>query len=493
MKKFANIQIDYRSVGNVIGNLLIVESALMLIPLAVCLGYDEKEWPVFLCSLVASLVVGTGLIYLGGGWRYKIRMNRREGYLLTTLIWIVYSLSGMLPFMFMSQPLGFTDAFFETISGFTTTGATVIGDVESLGHGILLWRSLIQWVGGLGIVIFMLVVLPALNQSGSIPLFNAEVSGITHDKLHPRIGQTAKSLLYVYILLTVVLSALLWCGPMNLFDSICQAMTTMSTGGFSTRNAGIAAWESGYVGWVITVFMLLGGVNFMMLYGLSKGNWRQMLRNNVFKAYCLAVAVSWMAFVIIRFTQGNYGSVSGNLLESLFQVATAITSTGFSYGNYEAWGNVALCIIMLLMVMGACAGSTSGGVKIDRFVAIWKNMRKSIEQVLYPHHTVTVEINGHSFEESHFSKLLSFFTIYIALIVGGTIAICCFGYTFTDSMFAVSSCIGNNGLGYGATGAGGGFGTLPDLVKWLCCLLMLVGRLEVFTVMVIFSRKFWHR
>lgn len=493
MSRTSRIHIDYRTVGNVTGSLLFVEAVMLLLPLFVSLIYGEGDWWIFLTASALSLVTGILFIHLGGGRYYKIRLNRREGYLLTTFIWIAYSLIGMVPFLFMRQPLGVTDAFFETMSGFTTTGATVFGDVESLSHGILFWRALIQWVGGLGIVIFMLVVLPALNQSGSLSLFNAEVTGITHDKLHPRVGSTARSLLYVYVLLTVVLIALLWCGPMNLFDAVCQGFATMSTGGFSTRNASIAAWDSEYVGWVVTVFMLLGGVNFMLLYGLFRGNWRALVRNDVFKAYGLIVLVSWGLFALARWINGNDGGVGGNLLEPLFQVATTMTTTGFSYGGYEAWGQLALSVILILMVMGACAGSTTGAVKVDRFVAMWKNMRRSLELVLYPQHTVTVEINGRALEERQVLRMASFFAIYMALMLFGAMVMCGYGYSFADSLFASASCVGNNGLGYGATGTGGGFGTLPATVKWLYSLLMLVGRLEVFTVIVILSRKFWRR
>ena len=220
MKRLSRIHIDYRTVSNVTGSLLFVEAVMLMLPLLVSLIYGEGEWWIFLSAALLSAAVGVGLIQLGGGRHYKLQMNRREGYLLTTFIWIAYSLIGMVPFLFMPAPLNITDAFFETMSGFTTTGATVFADVESLSHGILFWRALTQWVGGLGIVIFMLVVLPALNQSGSVSLFNAEVTGITHDKLHPRVGQTAKSLLYVYLLLTAVLILLLWCGPMNLLSLI---------------------------------------------------------------------------------------------------------------------------------------------------------------------------------------------------------------------------------------------------------------------------------
>ena len=482
MKRLSRIHIDYRTVSNVTGSLLFVEAVMLLLPLLVSLLYGEGEWWIFLSAAALSAVAGVGLIQLGGGRHYKLQMNRREGYLLTTFIWIVYSLIGMVPFLFMPSPLNVTDAFFETMSGFTTTGATVFADVESLSHGILFWRALTQWVGGLGIVIFMLVVLPALNQSG-----------ITHDKLHPRVGQTAKSLLYVYLLLTAVLILLLWCGPMNLFDAVCQGFSTMSTGGFSTRNASIAAWNSDYVGWVVAIFMLVGGVNFMLLYGLLRGNWRPLVRNDVFRAYGFIVLVSWGLFALARFINGNDGGIGRNLLEPLFQVATTITTTGFSFGSYEGWGQLALSVILILMVMGACAGSTTGAVKIDRFVAVWKNMRRSMELALYPQHTVTLVINGHALEETHISRIASFFAFYLILLIAGAMLMSGYGYSFTDSLFASASCIGNNGLGYGATGAGGGFGTLPASVKWLYSLLMLTGRLEVFTVIVIFSRKFWRR
>ena len=464
MKRLSRIHIDYRTVSNVTGSLLFVEAVMLLLPLLVSLMYGESEWWIFLSAAALSATVGVGLIQLGGGRHYKLQMNRREGYLLTTFIWIAYSLIGMVPFMFMP---------------------------ESLSHGILFWRALTQWVGGLGIVIFMLVVLPALNQSGSVSLFNAEVTGITHDKLHPRVGQTAKSLLYVYLLLTAVLILLLWCGPMNLFDAVCQGFSTMSTGGFSTRNASIAAWNSDYVGWVVAVFMLVGGVNFMLLYGLLRGNWRPLMRNDVFRAYGLIVLISWALFALARFINGNDGGLGRNLLEPLFQVATTITTTGFSFGSYEGWGQLALSVILILMVMGACAGSTTGAVKIDRFVALWKNMRKSVELALYPQHTVTVEINGHALEDTQMSRIVSLFAIYTVLLMAGAMLMSAYGYSFTDSLFASASCIGNNGLGYGATGAGGGFGTLPATVKWFYSLLMLIGRLEVFTVIVIFSRKFW--
>lgn len=485
------IRIDFRSIIAITGYLLLVEFLLLLIPMAVSLCYGDKAWTCFLPSLGTSLCFGLLLIELGGARQRRIHLNRREGYLLTALTWIVFSLVGMIPFMYCSRPLDAVDAFFETMSGFTTTGATVISDVESLSHGILLWRSLIQWVGGLGIVIFMLAVLPSLNQSGGVPMFNAETTGIVHDKLHPRIRQTAESLWMVYSGLTLMLVILLWLGPMDFFDAVCQALTTMSTGGFSTRNASIASWGSDYLAWVITVFMLVGGVNFMLLYGLLKGRVRQLLHNDVLRAYVLVVIVSWIAMASALLIRGDVDNFNDAMLLPLFQVATSITTTGFSYGAYENWGSLVFSLIIILMFMGACAGSTTGAIKIDRFLAIFKNTRKELELTLYPRHMLSVEINGRQLSDGQLSKITAFFMVYMALALGGAMLMSAFGYSFSDSFFASASSIGNNGLGYGATGAGGGFGTLPDAVKIVFSLLMLVGRLEVFTVIVIFSRKFW--
>jgi trk system potassium uptake protein TrkH len=492
-RKRSAIKIDRRSVSRVLGYLLIIEFGILLLPAAVCRIYGESDWWHFLVAGGGAGVAGA-LLLLAGGGAAPLNIGRREGYLVTSLIWILFSLFGMLPFMWGSNAvLPVADAFFETMSGFTTTGATVIADVESLTHGLLFWRSLIQWVGGLGIVIFMLAVLPALNQAGGVPMFNAETTGITHDKLHPRIRQTAESLWKVYALLTALLTVLLWAGPMNLFDAICQAMTTMSTGGFSTRNASIAAWDSAYVGWVVTVFMLIGGVNFTLVYTALKGNLRPMLKNDIFRAYVGIVVVYYVLFAASLLAEGSVKGVGETLLAPLFQIATAITTTGFSYAPYEKWGAFAIMLTWLLMLTGACAGSTTGAIKVDRLTALWKNLRREVELTLYPRHIKTIEINGRPVSSEQMQKVSAFLFIYLMLLVAGTLCMAACGYTVFDSAFASASCIGNNGLGYGATGAAGGFYTLPGWLKWVFSLLMMIGRLEIFTVLTLFSRQFHTR
>lgn len=489
--KREKVKIDFRSVSLVAGYLMIVEFLMMTIPMVTDLCRGEQEWTCFLWAMGVSLAAGLLLIAMGGGTRRKIHFGRREGFLLTSSIWVLFSLAGMLPFIFCGHSLGVADAFFETMSGFTTTGASVIQDVESLSYGILLWRSIIQWVGGLGIVIFMLAVLPALNQEGGVPMFNAESTGVVHDKIHPRIRQTAASLWMVYIVLTLLLTLLLWAGPMNFFDALCQAMTTMSTGGFSTRNASIAAWNSDYAASVISIFMLVGGVNFFLLYGLLHGRIRTLLRNDTFRAYMTVVLTAWGAITASLLIRGDAASLRQDIVFALFQVASTITTTGFSYGPYESWGTFSLILIIALMFCGACAGSTTGAIKTDRLVAAWKNIRREVELTLFPHHIRSIELNGRNITREQISKIAAFIMLYLLLTVSGALFMSAYGYNFTDCLFSSASCMGNNGLGYGVTGVAGGFGTLPAPVKIFFSLLMMTGRLEIFTVVVLASRKFW--
>lgn len=481
-------RLNLRSVSTICGYLLFAEAIIMLIPLCVSLITSDGDWFGFALGSGASAALGAALCAYGG-FRAAGRMSRREGYLVTTLAWIVFSIFGMLPFIFGCAHLDVASAYFETISGFTTTGATTIADVEALHKSTLLWRSMTQWIGGLGIVIFMLAVLPSLNQSGSIPLFNAEATGITHDKIHPRIRQTAASLWCVYLVLTLALLILLWAGPMSFFDALCQSMTTLSTGGFSTRNASIGAWNSRYVGWITSIFMILGGVNFMLLYSLIKGKWRLLWSNDVFRTYIAVIALFLIMMIASLLIRGDVSNPGDLVLIPLFQIASTITTTGFSYGPFAEWGSFMFTLIWILMLMGACAGSTTGAIKIDRLLTLGKNIVRQNELTLSPNHVVTVEINGRPVDSAQMSKISAFLVIYLLLLFAGTSAMCCFGFNVADSAFAAASCIGNNGLGYGATGAG--YGELPSAVKWIFSALMLIGRLEIFTVLVVFTRRFW--
>lgn len=488
LSEIGSRRIDLRNVCSLCGYLLLVEAVILLIPLIVSILVSDGDMAGFVMAGGAALLSGIVLCWIGG-FRPNGRMSRREGYLVTSLAWVIFSFVGMIPYLFCSHPLDISAAYFETMSGFTTTGATTIADVESMSVSILLWRSMTQWLGGLGIVIFMLALLPWLNQSGSIPLFNAEATGITHDKIHPRIRQTAASLWKVYISLTLLLFLLLWAGPMSFFDALCQALTTMSTGGFSTRNASIAGWNSDYIAWVVTIFMFIGGVNFMLIYALVKGNWKVMWHNDVFRAYLVIIAVFYVAMTGSLVARGDVDSVGDALLYPLFQIATTITTTGFSYGAYGGWGNFMYFLIWTLMLMGACAGSTTGAIKIDRLLTMYKDLSRQKELTLYPRHIITLEVNGKVVSDGQQSRISMFFVTYLLLLLLGAVVMSAYGFDPADCCFAAASCIGNNGLGYGLTESG--FGVLPGPVKWFFSALMLVGRLEIFTVVVLFSRRFW--
>lgn len=485
------VEISYRSVAKVLGQLLLVEGGILLIPLVLEILDSEPGWRGFVAGAVVAL--GAGALLWRMFRRTPLTLRRREGFMLVSFGWIIFSLIGMLPFLFCAHPLGAADAFFETVSGFTTTGATTIADVEVLSKGVLLWRSMIQWIGGLGILLFMLAVLPSLNEGGGLSVYNAEVTGITHDKLRPRIRYTANCLWAVYGVLTVLLVALLWAGPMDLFDALCHAMTAISTGGFSTRNASIAYWNSDYITGVLTIFMFIGGINFSLLYGGWKGDWKGLWHNDVLRAYVLMVGVAYVGFLITLLVEGRADNVSHSLFAPLFHVVSTITTTGYTLADFSAWGTFALLLTFLLMLSGACAGSTTGAIKIDRLVALGRNLSNEVKKSVAPKRVYVVRVNGRVVPEDDLARISAFTTIYFVLILIGVLIVTAYGISLDDAFFAVISCVGNNGLGYGLTGAAGGYHLLPDAVKWVLSLMMLTGRLELFSVLVLFFRIFWSR
>lgn len=480
-----------KPIVKVLGQLVIVESAIMLVPLIICLIYNESDWKSFAIASAIALFSGTLAVSLTR--KCKITIKTREGFIITALIWVVYGIFGLVPFMLCDKPIGFTDSMFETISGFTTTGVSAIPDVEAQSHGILFWRALIQWIGGLGIILFLLALMPELNKSAGISMFNAESSGITHDKLHPRIRQTVLSLWKIYIAITVISIILLFIGPMNLFDSVCQTFAAIATGGFSTRNDGISYWHSNYVNTVLIIVMAVGGINFMVLYGACKKGVRELLENDVTKIFIGTVIVTSILLVLSIILGGNEINIDNCLFLPLFHVVSAITSTGFSISEAEGWGAFSLFLTILLMLCGSCAGSTAGGMKIDRLIVMCRNLKNEIRKSVFPKRTYVVRLNGSFLQSSLISRVSAFVSLYIIIVLISTAIITFFGYSFSDSLFMVSSCIGCNGLGYGATGVNGSYAVLPDTVKWLLTLTMIVGRLELFTFMSLLLPSFWKR
>jgi trk system potassium uptake protein TrkH len=475
----------------VVGWLMMIEAVFMCIPLLTCAIYHEHDWIGFAVSAGVTGILGALLTFCIHPKRHD--MGKREGFLLTALVWVVFSIFGMIPFMLSDTPLSISDAFFESMSGFTTTGASVLASIEHMSHGVQLWRCLMQWIGGMGIILFTLAVLPMLNHSGGMQMFNAEVTGITHDKIRPRISQTAKSLWLTYFVLTIALFVLLLLGPMNLFDSLCHAFSTISTGGFSTRDNSIGAWDTTYVKTVVTIFMFLGGVNFTILFRAMTGHVEGDWKNDTFRTYVKTIGIMYVLFVISIVLRHQVISWHSVTIDPLFQIVSTITSTGYTAQNFEAWGTFVLSLIFVMMFCGSCAGSTSGGAKIDRVLFLIKNCRNELYRCVHPNSILAVRVNGKVVSHDLVNKVIAFLSIYMMLIVVGGIVLTAFRIPLVDAFFSSFSCISNTGLGAGVTGYGGSYEIIPDVGKWILSALMLIGRLEIYTILIIFTPAFWRK
>ena len=480
--------INFPVVLRVVGWLLMIESQFMLLPMGVAWYYGENQVAlVFLVTLLATLGAGAAMAY---GIKPSTRsMRKREGLLLTSLVWIFFSIFGMIPLLATDSVPSVTDAFFETMAGFTTTGSSVVIP-ENLSHGVLLWRSLMQWIGGLGIILFTLAVLPMLNYKGGIALFNAEVTGITHERMRPRVNQTAKSLWAIYLVLTIVLGFMLY-PAMGGFDATCHALSTISTGGFSTKSNGLIFWRSYYVAYVVMAFMFLGGINFSLIYFTALGKFKRLWRSSIFKWYVCIIFIAATLIFIRALHQGYSDDFSEPALFAIFDTVSAITSTGYITASYEPTGEFISMVLMVLMFFGGMAGSTSGGAKLDRFVVLFKNCKNELYKVLHPNSVTAVWIDGKAMPQARINKVTAFLAIYVLIIVVVAIVLTAFNIPLFDALFSSMSAISNVGLGYGVTGVDGSWAALPDAAKWILSFEMLVGRLELFTVLVVFSRSFW--
>lgn len=481
--------INFNLIFRVIGWLLMIEAGFMLIPLATAAYYGESDFMAFAIGTGSTAVAGLALTFLlrhGGEG-----MGKREGFLLTALVWVMFSIFGMIPFLLCENGVDVSSAFFESMSGFTTTGCTVLESVEHYSKSINMWRSLMQWLGGMGIILFTLAVIPMLNHSGGMQMFNAEVTGITHDKIRPRVSQTAKSLWGLYFLLTAMLIILLWVGPMSLYDAICHAFSTISTGGFSTRDSSLAFYNSDYTTIVVTIFMFLGGTSFALIYKALQGKPMSLIKNDVFRAYVALIAFFFVCFVLSIIHRGQVNDWRDVTIYPLFQIISTITSTGLSVCNFENWGPFILALMFVLMFTGSCAGSTSGGAKIDRMLFLVKNSRNELYRCIHPNTITSVRINHKVVSPDIVSKVIAFLCIYVIVIMVGGIILTATGLPLIDSFFSAFSCVSNTGFGAGVTGYGGSFEIIPASGKWVLSMLMLIGRLELFTVLILFTRGFW--
>ncbi len=472
------------------GWLLLIETLFMLFPLCVSIYYGESDWQAF--AIAAGATGGCGIVASRSSHPYSTHMGKRDGFLLTAMVWIVFSLFGQIPFLLCSTPFSFSDAFFEAMSGFTTTGASIITSIDEISHGVHLWRAMMQWIGGMGIILFTLAVIPALNYSGGMQMFNAEMTGITHDKIRPRISQTAKVLWQTYLVLTLLLIVLLSIGPMNIFDSVCHALGTVSTGGYSST--GMDVWSgSVYVKSVLIIFMFLGGVNFALIFRCSCGDFAALRRNSVFRSYVAIIGVMLFLFAAGIFVSGEYFDWQSFTIDPLFRIVSTITSTGYTLVDGNAWGPFVLLLTFVLMFSGACAGSTSGGAKIDRILVLIKNSRNELYRCLYPNSIRAVKMNRKAVPPDLIAKVMVFLSVYVLLIIGGGLVLAALGVPVADACFSSLSCLSNTGFGAGTVGLTVSYEVLPVAAKWVLALLMLIGRLELFNILILITPSFWRR
>ena len=478
---------NFKIVFRVLGFLLFVEGVAMLLALAVSLVYNEHDIRAFLISAGINIFIG-GLLILSTRKAIK-DIGKREGFIIVTSVWIVFSFFGCLPYIFSGSIPNFTNAFFETISGFTTTGSSILNDIEALPHGILFWRSITQWLGGMGIIVLSLAILPVFG-IGGMQLFMAEVPGPTPDKISPRIRQTAKTLWVIYLGFTIAETILLWIGGMSLFDSVCHSFTTMATGGFSTRQASIAHWSSPFIQYVVVIFMFLAGTNFTLSYIAIKGKFKSVFKDEEFKYYGLFV----VGFTLIIFAGLLITSTMGTeqaFRDALFQVVSIITTTGFATSDYLQWAPILTILIFALFFFGGSAGSTGGGIKIMRIVLLIKNSYYELRRMIHPHAVIPVKFNKHSVDSKIITNVLAFFMLYFIIFAVSTVIFTLIEPDLESSMGAVATCLGNIGPGLGNVGPAENFVHVHPAGKWFLSFLMLLGRLELFTVLVLFSPTFW--
>ncbi len=481
--------LNYRIILRILGLFLIVESVFMGLSGLVSVSFLEPEAKYLFYSASISMVVGLLLQVLGYG--AKKDFGKREGYIIVSLVWVVFSAFGFLPFYLSGSIPSITDSFFETMSGFTTTGSSILNDIEALPYGMLFWRSIIQWLGGIGIIVISLSVLPMLGVGG-MQLFMAEVPGPTPDKLTPKVKETAKRLWLIYSVLTLIETVLLRLGGMSWFDAINHAFTTMATGGYSTKQDSVAHWNSPYIHYIIIIFMFLAGTNFSLVYFAMKGQVSKMWKNEEFRYY-LGFVLAFSALVTAGLIVMHGFGAEQATRDSLFQVISIITTTGFATADYEIWAPVLMILMFVLMFFGGSAGSTGGGPKIVRVLMLLKNSYYELKRLVHPNAILPIRYNNHVVSTEIVTNVLAFFVFYIIIILLSVVILSAVGLDFDTAFGAVVTSIGNIGPGIGDVGPSENFAHLPAFGKWYLAFLMLLGRLELFTVLVVLSPAFWKR
>ena len=475
----------------------------MFVAVPFSLYHKEEAYSGILMGGIITVFIGLILYFLNKPKHTNIQ--KKEGYLIVTLGWLTLSFTGMLPYLFSGAIPDISNAFFETLSGYSTTGSTILTDIESMPKGILFWRSATHWIGGMGIIVLTIAILPLLG-IGGMQLFKAEAPGPSADKLHPRITQTAQRLWLIYVMLTFMEFFLLKFAGMTWFDAINHAMSTMSTGGFSTKSASLAHWnDTPIVQYIVMTFMVIAGTNFVLTYFALKGKIKKVIESEEFKYYIFGIlSVSAIVAVIILFFQDPnlqstiahpqvLGETESAVRHSLFQVISVVTTTGFVSADFTMWSYFATGIFFALFFVGGSAGSTSGGIKVVRHIVMLKNSFLEFKKTLHPNAIIPVRYNGNAVAQTIVFKILSFFVIYMLIFVIASVVLTFLGLDFISALGATASSLGNIGPAIGSVSPVDNFAHLSVGAKWFCSFLMLIGRLELFTVLILFTPFFWRK
>ncbi len=477
---------NYRMLGYLLGIIMLIESALMILPLIVSLIYGESVMP-FLLSMAIMLVISLPLTLFKPK---DTRIYAKEGFVTAAGAWLLLSVFGALPFMFSEAIPHFIDAFFETVSGFTTTGSSILTEIESLPRGILFWRSFSHWVGGMGVLVFMLAILPADNGQ-AMHLLRAEVPGPTKDKIVPKMRQTALILYGIYMCLTLLLVLLLLLTKMPLYDSLVNAFATAGTGGFSVKNASIGAYNNPAAEWIIGIFMIVFGVNFNLYYLLLIKRFKDVFKNEELRVYLI---ICLLATVVITLNVLDYFSSLGTAIRTaFFQVSTIVSTTGFATVDFNLWPSLSKTVLLVLMILGSCAGSTAGGLKISRVIIVTKNMFRSIKQTIRPRSVNVVRMDGEAIPASTLHATASYISIYFSLILLTTLILSLDGFDLETNLSATLACINNIGPAFSVVGPTGNFSGFSYLSKLVLSFNMLIGRLEFMPMLILFSPATWKR
>jgi len=480
---------DFRSILNILGLLICIEAIAMIIPLIVDLIYYNQDWKQFFYSIIITFFIG--LVMFFSFKKEKIKIDVRQAFILTFLSWILIAFFGSIPFVYTSASLSYTDAFFESVSGITTTGSSVINNLDFLTEGILIWRALLQWFGGIGIIVLAMAILPTL-QIGGMQLLHMEHDD-PYEKTLPKINQFIIEIFSLYILLSVICGLLYYFGGMTGFDSIVHAMTTISTGGFSSHNESFAYFKSNTLENISVVFMVIGSLPFVIYLQFLHGQRSLIFKDDQIKLFFIILIL--IIFLTTVWLTLNFSLPIKKAMQlSLFNITSILTGTGYTSYNYSNWGSFGLVIMIIIMFIGGCAGSTTGGIKIFRLQLLFRGAKSQIKKLTNPHAVLLMRFNGKTVTENTYNSIMGFFFMYIFIFILSSIALSFFNLDFLTSFSAAASAISNVGPGIGPIiGPEGNYSSIHNGAKWILSITMLIGRLEIFTILVLLSSTFWKK